>query len=374
MKPENANETCVGPASETAGKADSCAGCPSQAQCASGEVKKDLAKQSVRDEKISKAFATIERTILVLSGKGGVGKSTCSAQLAFSLAHRGYRVGLLDVDICGPSVPLMLGLSGHEVHQSASGWSPVYVTLDDAQATDPDATGELAVMSIGFLVPNQDSAIIWRGPKKNGLIEQFFTTVDWGDLDYLIIDTPPGTSDEHISLVQMLRSHLNPAKGDGAIVVSTPQEVAMMDVRKELNFCKTTKLNVLGVVENMASSSVPLSALLFRDSESQETVDAERVLQLVTDKCPELLGYEVVIDMFPKSNGGVEQMATTFGVPFLGRIPLDKAIQKAGESGRAVTSSEALKHWKVIVDKIDTGKKPATQRDEETEMEGVIVA
>jgi len=204
--------------------------------------------------------------LLILSGKGGVGKSTFSAQLAFTLAKSGKNVGLLDVDICGPSIPRMLGLVGHEVHQSASGWSPVYV--DD----------NLGVMSIGFMLPSADDAVIWRGPRKNGLIKQFLTDVEWGDLDYLIIDTPPGTSDEHISIVQYLSPH---PTNDGAIVITTPQEVSMADVRKELNFCKktgvslysyfspnhetalstATGLQVVGLVENMADISIPLSSL-----------------------------------------------------------------------------------------------------------------
>lgn len=169
-------------------------------------------------------LSQVKHIILVLSGKGGVGKSTVSAQIAFTLASMNKQVGLLDVDICGPSIPRMLGLVGQEVHQSASGWSPVYVE------------DNLGVMSIGFMLPSNDDAIIWRGPRKNGLIKQFLTDVDWGQLDYLIIDTPPGTSDEHISIVQYLKS----ANVDGAIIVTTPQEVAMADVRKEINFCKKT--------------------------------------------------------------------------------------------------------------------------------------
>jgi len=142
-------------------------------------------------ELVAERLSGIAHKVLVLSGKGGVGKSTFSAQLAFTLAARGRSVGLLDIDICGPSIPRMLGLEGQTVHQSASGWSPVWVH------------DNLAVMSIGFLVPNADDAVIWRGPRKNGLIRQFLTDVEWGALDYLIIDTPPGTSDEHISMVQV---------------------------------------------------------------------------------------------------------------------------------------------------------------------------
>ena len=176
-------------------------------------------------------LSQVKHKILVLSGKGGVGKSTVSAQLAFALANQGKQVGLLDIDICGPSIPTMLGLVGQEVHQSASGWSPVYVE------------DNLGVMSIGFMLPTTDDAVIWRGPRKNGLIKQFLTDVDWGQLDYLIIDTPPGTSDEHISIVQYLKA----TNVDGAVIVTTPQEVAMADVRKEINFCKKTGKDIFAL-------------------------------------------------------------------------------------------------------------------------------
>lgn len=216
---ESEKTNCVGPNSELAGKVESCSGCPNQSVCASGEAKVDSSIALVQNR-----MAQVKHKILVLSGKGGVGKSTFSAQLAFALALEGKQVGLLDIDICGPSIPRMLGLDGHEVHQSASGWSPVYVE------------DNLAVMSIGFMLPSKDDAVIWRGPRKNGLIKQFLTDVVWNELDYLIVDTPPGTSDEHISIVQYLKS----SNIDGAVVVTTPQEISMADVRKELNFCKKT--------------------------------------------------------------------------------------------------------------------------------------
>jgi Mrp family chromosome partitioning ATPase len=237
--PTDANETCVGPSSDNAGKASSCAGCPNQSACASGANKPaetiglgnsyhllsfDLDLSFIIFFLIIDKLSQVKHKILVLSGKGGVGKSTVSAQLAFALANQGKQVGLLDIDICGPSIPTMLGLVGQEVHQSASGWSPVYVE------------DNLGVMSIGFMLPTTDDAVIWRGPRKNGLIKQFLTDVDWGQLDYLIIDTPPGTSDEHISIVQYLKA----TTVDGAVIVTTPQEVAMADVRKEINFCKKT--------------------------------------------------------------------------------------------------------------------------------------
>lgn len=227
----------------------------------------------------------MKRKILVLSGKGGVGKSTVSAQLSFGFSARSMDVGLLDVDICGPSVPRMLGLLGQDVHQSSEGWSPIYV--DD----------HLAVMSIGFMLPNQDDAIIWRGPRKNGLIKQFLTDVTWGELDALIIDTPPGTSDEHLSIV----TYLQDAKIDGAIIVTTPQEVSLMDVRKEINFCRRVNLPVLGVVENMSGYCCPSCG------------HTERI--------------------FSPSTGGAQVMCQQMEVPFLGSVPLDGRVAAAGDKG-----------------------------------------
>ena len=221
--PEGANAECPGgPSAAGAGTSSACEGCPNQAICASGAA-------PAVDPAVGRAaarLAGVRHIVLVLSGKGGVGKSTFSSQLAFTLAEQGCSVGLLDVDICGPSIPRMLGAVGAKVHQSASGWSPVWLTEN------------LGVMSIGFMLPEEDDAVIWRGPKKNGLIQQFLGDVEWGELDYLVVDTPPGTSDEHISMVQLLRGEGDkPANLAGAVVVTTPQEVAMADVRKELNFC-----------------------------------------------------------------------------------------------------------------------------------------
>lgn len=171
--PENANDHCPGVESKDAGKSDACDGCPNQNICKSGELSKPDPSLAVIQEKMAK----IKHKILVLSGKGGVGKSTVSSQIALLLASKGYEVGLLDLDICGPSIPRMMGLQGQDVHQSSEGWSPVYVDED------------LGVMSVGFLLSNEDDAVIWRGPKKNGLIKQFLMDVSWGELDFLIIDS-----------------------------------------------------------------------------------------------------------------------------------------------------------------------------------------
>ncbi|OQR86831.1 nucleotide-binding protein 1 [Achlya hypogyna] len=334
-RPTNANDGCVGTQSDAAGKAAGCAGCPNQSLCASGATKlPDPTMAQVKNH-----LKDVKHIILVLSGKGGVGKSTVSCQLAFGLAGMGHQVGLLDVDITGPSVPRMLGLSGQEVHQSNDGWSPVYV--DD----------NLGVMSIGFMLPNQDDAIIWRGPKKSGLIKQFLTDVHWGELDYLIIDTPPGTSDEHISIVQYMKE----TKIDGAVVVTTPQEVAMADVRKELNFCRKTGLPVLGVVENMAGIQQTLDQVKFVHPESASDETAH-VLQVLREKAPELLQYAVQLQVFPPASGGGEAMARAFQVPFLGRLPLDANLTQACEQGvsflEAYPKSSGAKAFESIVKQV----------------------
>jgi Mrp family chromosome partitioning ATPase len=216
-------------------------------------------------------MATVKHKILVLSGKGGVGKSTFSAQLSFALAEKDLQVGLLDIDICGPSIPKMLGLEGQDIHQSNLGWSPIYVESN------------LGVMSIGFMLPNPDDAVIWRGPRKNGLIKQFLKDVDWGEIDYLVVDAPPGTSDEHISIVQYLQ-----AKGvDGAIIVTTPQQVSLIDIKKEINFCKKVGVPVLGVVENMSGLRQPFSDLEFmKPGAAGETDATELVMNYIKETLP----------------------------------------------------------------------------------------
>ncbi|KAF8820080.1 putative cytosolic fe-s cluster assembling factor nbp35, partial [Cardiosporidium cionae] len=264
--PENAPESCPGVYSEQAGFSESCDGCPNQRLCASGDARKP-------DPTLAeglKQLSNIKHKVLVLSGKGGVGKSTVSSQLAWVLQSRGFEVGLLDVDICGPSIPRMTGTIGRDVHLSADGWSPIYVE------------DNFAVMSIGFLLPDDDDAVIWRGPKKNALIRQFLTDVTWGELDFLIIDTPPGTSDEHLSIVTFLKE----AGIDGAMVVTTPQEIALQDVN----------IPVLGVIENMSAS------------------------------------------IFMPTSGGAQKMADAMSVPFIGSIPMDPALLQATENGIHVES------------------------------------
>ncbi|XP_051569863.1 cytosolic Fe-S cluster assembly factor nubp1 isoform X3 [Myxocyprinus asiaticus] len=260
-------------------------------------------------EEIRQKMTSVKHKILVLSGKGGVGKSTFSAHLSHALASDDSKeVALLDVDICGPSIPKIMGLEGEQVHQSGSGWSPVYVE------------DNLAVMSIGFLLNSPDDAVIWRGPKKNGMIKQFLRDVDWGEVDYLIIDTPPGTSDEHLSIVQYLSS----AGIDGAVIITTPQEVSLQDVRKEIRFCKKVKLPIIGVIENMSGFVCP--------------------------KCKN------TSQIFPPTTGGAQRMCEELNLPLLGRVPLDPRIGKSCDEGKSflteVPDSPAAMAYQSIVQKI----------------------
>jgi len=282
--PDDANESCPGTESELAGKTSSCEGCPNQKICASAQPKlPDPAVQEVKWR-----LASVKHKIIVLSGKGGVGKSTFTSTLAFGFAQDAEKqVGVLDIDICGPSIPRILGVEGEQVHQSGSGWSPVYV--DD----------NLSVMSVGFLLNSADDAVIWRGPRKNGLIKQFLKDVDWGDLDYLVIDTPPGTSDEHISLVQYLKE----TKIDGAVIITTPQQVSLLDVRKEIDFCRKVDLPIIGVVENMSGFVCPNCK-----TESQ---------------------------LFPPTSGGAQSMCDELGLKLLGKLPLDPRIGRCCDEGRS---------------------------------------
>lgn len=270
---------------------------------------------------IAERMQTVKHKILVLSGKGGVGKSTFASQLSFALAGKDKQVGLLDIDICGPSIPKMLGLEGQEIHQSNLGWSPVYVE------------DNLGVMSIGFMLPDPDEAVIWRGPRKNGLIKQFLKDVYWGDLDYLIVDAPPGTSDEHISIAQYLKA----TNVDGAVVVTTPQDVSIIDVRKEINFCKKVGIPVLGVVENMSGLLQPLSSLKFKNikDDGEEEDVTEAVLEELRQCSPHLQSLYAFSEVFYAQGGGAEKMAKDMKVPFLGRVPLDPELSRAAEEGRS---------------------------------------
>ncbi|CAL9738453.1 cytosolic Fe-S cluster assembly factor Nbp35p [Monosporozyma servazzii] len=276
-------EHCPGPESEMAGKADACDGCSNKEICES------LPKGPDPDiPLITENLAGIDHKILVLSGKGGVGKSTFTTMLSWALsADEDLQVGAMDLDICGPSLPHMLGCSNEFVHESNSGWTPVYVA------------DNLAAMSIQFMLPEDDSAVIWRGNKKNQLIKKFLKDVEWDNLDYLVIDTPPGTSDEHISINKFMQE----SGIDGALIVTTPQEVALLDVRKEIDFCKKAGINILGLVENMSGFV-----------------------------CPNCKGESQI---FKPTTGGGEALCKELDIKFLGSVPLDPRIGKCADFGES---------------------------------------
>jgi Mrp family chromosome partitioning ATPase len=228
----------------------------------------------------------------VLSGKGGVGKSTFSTLLAHAFASNPEAtVYVCDTDISGPSVPKMLGVEAETIHVSNAGWSPVWVT------------DNLGAMSIQFMLPNRDDAVIWRGAKKNGLIKQFLKDVEWGEADYLIVDTPPGTSDEHLSVNALLKE----SGVDGAVVVTTPQEVSLLDVRKEIDFCHKAGIRVLGLVENMSG--------------------------FVCGNC------KTTSHIFRPTTGGGRRLARKMGIPFLGSVPLDPRVGMACDYGESFLES-----------------------------------
>ncbi len=246
----------------------------------------------------------IKHKIMVLSGKGGVGKSTVAANIAVSLAMEGRKVGLLDTDFHGPSIPTLLNLEG------------AYPEVVGEKMRPIEYGDNLSVMSIGFLVPNKDDAVIWRGPMKMNVIKQLLTDVEWGELDYLIVDFPPGTGDEPLSVAQLIPGI------DGAIIVTTPQNLSLNDVRKCINFCHQVKVPVTGVVENMSG--------------------------LICPHCGKF------INVF--KTGGGEKMAAEMGVPFLGTIPLDPRIVETSDNGEPFVShfsnTEAAKAFRGVVQPI----------------------
>jgi len=273
---------------ETAGTAPECTSC-SDKDCDAAARKTDETDEEVKDRQLlASRLCRIRHKVVVLSGKGGVGKSTVAVNLAVALMLEGKRVGLLDADIHGPSVPTMLGLE----HEQLQGGSDGLV---------PPEVGGLKVMSIGFFLNSPDDAVIWRGPLKMGVLKQFLKDVAWGDLDYLIIDSPPGTGDEPLSVCQLV------GKLDGAVIVTTPQKVAAIDVRKSINFCRQLKVPVLGVVENMSGFACP--------------------------KCGE------VTQVF--RSGAGQEIARDMLVPFLGSIPLDPQVAEASDNGRAFVGQYA---------------------------------
>jgi Mrp family chromosome partitioning ATPase len=239
--------------------------------------------QDEKDEAVKQSLQKIKHKLIVMSGKGGVGKTSTSVNLALALSRKGFRVGLMDVDLHGPDVPRMLGLEG-------------LLDLDENQKLRPlRHSDNLSVISIEALTPSKDSAIIWRGPLKYAAIRQFIGDVGWGQLDYLIIDSPPGTGDEPLTVAQTI--------GDAqAVIVTTPQEISLADVRKSINFCQTVGMKILGLIENMSGFVCP--------------------------HCGQS------VDLF--GCGGGERTALSAGIPFLGRVPFDQRMVECADRGRSV--------------------------------------
>jgi ATP-binding protein involved in chromosome partitioning len=261
-------------------KSEDCGHC-SSTDCSSKERQHDESDEQFHERQaLARKMCQIGMKLLVMSGKGGVGKSTVAANLASSLALAGKTVGLLDVDIHGPSIPKLMGLEREQLVVHGREIVPIEV-------------GNLKVMSIGFLLESAADAVIWRGPMKYGVIQQFLKDVDWGPLDYLVIDAPPGTGDEPLSVAQLIGQ---PA---GAILVTTPQDLAVADVRRSVSFCEKVSLPVVGIIENMSG--------------------------LVCPHCKEM------IPLFKM--GGGEALACEMNVPFLGSIPIDPEIVECGDNG-----------------------------------------
>jgi Mrp family chromosome partitioning ATPase len=278
-------------------------------QCSScGPVNPEAREQA--EQKVDMKIQAMQRMekirykIIVMSGKGGVGKSTVAANLALRLTMEGQRVGLLDVDITGPNIPKLLGLSGNHMAASEDGMVPVIVPP------------HLKVVSMGFLLQDDKLPVIWRGPLKMTAISQFVSDVVWGELDYLIIDLPPGTGDEPLSIVQ------NIPDTDGIIIVSTPQELALLDSRKSIMFAEKVRIPLIGIIENMAML-----------------------------KCPHCGGE---VDLF--KSGGAEKTASEMGIPFLGKVPFDPDIVRDSDSGTPFvlehSKSEAAEAFRKIIDNV----------------------
>lgn len=238
--------------------------------------------QAMEQQALEENLKDVQHKLVILSGKGGVGKSTVAVNLAYGLAFRGKAVGILDTDLHGPNIAKMIGVEGLPV-QGASN-----------ERILPLEIHGIKVISMASFLPDVDSPVVWRGPLKMKAIQQFLTDIEWRALDYLIVDSPPGTGDEPLSVCQLI-PHL-----DGAIVVTTPQDVALLDSRKSVNFAKLLKVPVLGVIENMSGFSCP--------------------------HCGER------IELF--KTGGGERAALDLSVPFLGRIPIDPHIVACGDTGR----------------------------------------
>ncbi len=268
-------------------------------------------EKAFSDQGVKEAMDKIKHKLLVVSGKGGVGKSTIAVNLAYALAEKGFKTGILDVDIHGPSIAKMLNLEAARL------------AGDENKKIVPAEAGGIKVISMAFLLRNTDDPVIWRGPMKMNVIKQFLGDVNWGELDYLVIDSPPGTGDEPLSVCQLIPD------ADGTIIVSTPQDVAVLDSRKTVNFSRKLQIPIIGIVENMSGF-----------------------------KCPEC-GTE--INLF--KIGGGEKIAQEYGIPLLGVVPIDPDIMEETDKGfpyiKSYKESPAAAAFLSISEKIieATGKK-----------------
>lgn len=249
-----------------------------------------------KEELIHCKLMHIKHKLIVMSGKGGVGKSSVATYLSLALAMKGYKVGLLDIDLHGPSIPRMLGLHG-----------VLNITADN-QIKPHEYRPNLKVVSIESMLEDTDSALIWRGPLKHGVIQQFLADCNWGDLDFLVIDCPPGTGDEPLSIAKMIPDAR-------AVIVTTPQEVALSDVRKSISFCRKVNLEMAGLVENMAGLFCP---------HCQEFIPIFRT-------------------------GGGKKTADLMGIPFLGSLPFDPSVVEGGDAGRPVIEDDGETPFKKAV-------------------------
>ncbi|MBD3343901.1 MAG: P-loop NTPase [Chitinivibrionales bacterium] len=274
-----------------------------------------IAQKEKQDRQIKDSLAKIGHTILVMSGKGGVGKSSIAVNIAAALAEEGFRVGLMDVDIHGPSIPQMLGIPVvQEMETPPDGEdAEKAVTFHDNRIFPAHYSDKLSVVSIECMLESRDTAVIWRGPLKIGVIRQFFSEVEWGELDYLVIDSPPGTGDEPLTVAQTVPDA-------SALIVTTPQRVSLRDVRKSINFCRQVNLNISGLVENLSGFYCP--------------------------------GCNKQIDLF--KTGGGEQTAREMNVPFLGSLPIFPAMVEACDEGvPGISKSKTIKEsFAPIVEKI----------------------
>jgi ATP-binding protein involved in chromosome partitioning len=295
---------------------EECGSCSESRSCSEEE------KQTHREKMVLEKLSHIEHRIMVMSGKGGVGKSTVAANLAVSLARRGFEVGILDADVHGPNIPKMLGLDKEKLIGTPQGMLPISLYPN------------LKVLSMAFLLPNTDAPVVWRGPLKHGVFQQFLGEVEWGDLDYLIVDLPPGTGDEPLSIAHLI------GQVDGSVIVTTPQEVALLDSRKAVVFSRMVNVPVVGIVENMAGL-----------------------------QCPHC-GKE--INLF--KTGGGEKAALELQVPFLGRIPLDPEIVQNCDQGKPFVTvnpdSAAAKAFGEITSRIEKFVNHAGKEEEENSPAG----